>query len=59
MLHQTGEAMRIYTVYTSTGIYTNIKAYSEEHAKKVVWKMTLGREKIAAMTAVCTGTIAA
>lgn len=51
--------MKTYTVYTDTGIYTHIRAYSEEHAKKVVWKMTLGRERIAAMTAVCTGTIAA
>ena len=51
--------MRTYTVYTEHGIYTNIRAYSQDHAKKVVWKMTLGRERIAAMTAVCTGTIAA
>ena len=51
--------MKTYTVYTSTGIYTNIRAFSEEHAKKVVWKMTLGRERISTMSAVCTGTIAA
>ena len=51
--------MRTYTIYTDTGIYTNIKAYSESHAKKIVWKLTLGRERIAEMTAVCTGTIAA
>lgn len=51
--------MKTFTVHTDKGIYTNIRAYSAEHAKKVVWKMTLGREKISAMTAVCTGTIAA
>ena len=51
--------MQTYTVYTDRATYTNIRAYSAEHAKKVVWKMTLGRESIAGMTAVCTGTIAA
>lgn len=47
--------MKTYTVYTSSGIYSDIRAYSEEHAKKVVWKMTLGREQVSTMTAVCTG----
>lgn len=51
--------MKRYTVYTERGIYTNIRAFSKEHAKKVVWKMTLGRESIAGMTAVCTGAYAA
>lgn len=44
--------MRTFTVYTERGIYTGIRAVSAEHAKKVVWKQTLGREKVETMTAV-------
>ena len=51
--------MKRYTVYTERGIYTNIRAFSKEHAKKVVWKMTLGRERMEGMTVVCTGEMAA
>ena len=51
--------MKRYTVYTERGVYTNIRAFSKEHAKKVVWKMTLGRERMDGMTVVCTGALAA
>ena len=54
-----GKDMRTYTVYTDNGTYTDIRAFSAEHAKKIVWKQTLGRERIEGMTAVCTGACAA
>ena len=43
--------MHTYTVYTDTGTYTGIRAVSAEHAKKIVWKQTLGRERIESMSA--------
>ena len=51
--------MQNYTVYTDRAIYTGIRAYSAQHAKKIVWKMTLGRENMGSMTAMCTGACAA
>lgn len=46
-----GPSMRTFTVYTENGTYTGIRAVSAEHAKKIVWKQTLGRERVDTMTA--------
>ena len=41
-----------YTVHTASATYTEIYAFSPDHAKKIVWKMTMGRERPENMTAV-------
>ena len=51
MRHKRSDEMRTFTVYTENGTYTGIRAVSAEHAKKIVWKQTLGRERVATMTA--------
>lgn len=44
--------MQKYTVHTASATYTEIYAFSADHAKKIVWKMTMGRERPENMTAV-------